>query len=325
MGLYDRDYIKNDFEESSARGRRFHAWQALIGINVVVWVLWLIAQDRGGGGPLHTFMREHFMTSLEHLKYGYVHTLLTSAISHMDLQHILFNMLALWIFGEMVEGRYGYRNTLGIYVCCGILSSTLHCFSYFLGPYAQLGPALGASGSVMGFAMIAAMLYPKRTFLFMFVIPMPLWLLVTIYIISDVAGIIGSTNSGIANFAHLGGAFAGFLMQKFELMPFNADRGETFKLFRGLRKLFRPKPKLDVVKRPPLDDMPEEVLAASRKKAAPLTLEAERPASREAERVDSRTAARVDEILQKISKEGMDSLTPEERAFMAESSKKYKK
>lgn len=327
MGIYDRDYIKDDFDEG-ARGRRFHAWQALIGINVVVWVLWLVASDRGGGsGQMLQFMSEHFTTSLAHLKMGYVHTLLTSAISHMDLQHILFNMLALWIFGEMVEGRYGYRNTLGIYVCCGVLSSLMHCLSSFLGSYAQYGPALGASGSVMGLAMIAAMLYPKRMFLFLFVIPMPLWLLVTIYIVSDVVGIVGSSGGGVANFAHLGGALGGFLMQKFELMPFNADRAETFKLFRSLGRIFRPKPKLEVVKRRPVDDFPEEVLSASRKKAVPLTMEAEpaRDASRDPGRVDSHTAARVDEILEKISKQGLDALSAEEKAFLEESSRKYKK
>lgn len=48
MGIYDRDYIKDEFDEG-ARGRRFHAWQALIGINVVVWILWLVASGRGGG------------------------------------------------------------------------------------------------------------------------------------------------------------------------------------------------------------------------------------------------------------------------------------
>ena len=165
MGIYDRDYIKEEYDVTSS-GRRYQARQILIGVNVFVWILWLIALDRGGGtGSMLSFMNEHFTASFWHLKQGFVHTLVTAAFSHSDLRHILFNMIALWIFAQMIEERYGYRNTFGIYIGCGVLSSLLHCLGYFTGPaYAQVGPALGASGSVMGLSVIAAMLHPKRYF-----------------------------------------------------------------------------------------------------------------------------------------------------------------
>lgn len=322
MGLYDRDYIKEEYD-SPAQSRRFAAWQILIGINAVVWVAWVIARDKGSApGALFALMDKHFMVSMDAVRQGYIHTLVTSTFSHIDLNHILFNMLGVWIFGKMVEERYGFRNTLGIYLIGGTVASLAHCLSAFLGPYAQIGPALGASGSVMAFAVIAAMLHPRAIFLFMFIIPMQLWLLVTIYIISDIAGVIGGSN-GTANFAHLGGVLAGFLIQHFSLLPFNADRNETFVLFQRFRRLFRPKPKLEVVVRKPLDDYPEEVLAASRKKPALQTIGNEFPEAKA--QVDSQTASRVDAILEKISKEGMNALTPEEKSFLEESSRKYKR
>lgn len=327
MSIYDRDYIKENDSDAISSARRFSAVQILIGINVLVWLTWMIGRPRDMGNPeLLDFMAKHFMVSHHGVfEIGYVHTLITAAFSHIQLPHILFNMMTLYFFGTIVEQRFGFRNMFAAYILCGMGGSLLHATAYYMGPFGQFGPALGASSSTMGLVLMVAILMPHSIWRLFGVLPVPLWLLASSYIIMDISGVL-SGGTGIANFAHIGGTLVGFAMLRGNLWPFEPYGRETFIPWQRIRRMFRKKPNLRTVERKGIpDEMPREVVAQAQRRERAMTIGESRTPSHESARVDAQTAARVDALLAKISKDGLDALTPEERAFLKDSSPKYKR
>jgi rhomboid-like protein len=177
----------------------------LIAVNLLVFVAWTQARS----GPLAETLLLNFLCSVESVSSGRVWTLLTACFSQMDVSHLLFNMLALWVFGQDVGRALGSRTLLQLYVVGGIVSMLAHvAFGLVTGVDV---PALGASGSVMAISVLFAALFPQRTLLIMFVVPMPAAAAVGLYILLDVFGIFGGGRGNIAHAAHLGGAAYGLL------------------------------------------------------------------------------------------------------------------
>ncbi|MBA2322055.1 MAG: rhomboid family intramembrane serine protease [Deltaproteobacteria bacterium] len=177
----------------------------LVAVNVAVFVLWNTYGRSPAGGAV---MATHFLTSDAHVFSGYVWTLLTSAFSHTDAMHLLFNMLALYVFGRDVEDVIGTGRFLALYVVGGIVASLGHVLWNVI--VASGVPALGASGSVMAISVLFGALYPKRTLMVNFFIPVPAALAVALYVLLDVAGMLGG-GGNTAHAAHLGGAAVGLL------------------------------------------------------------------------------------------------------------------
>lgn len=134
--------------------------------------------------------------------------ILSSMFMHANPTHLLFNMYALFIFGNLVEQKIGTKRFLGIYFISGIIASI--GFSLFqeiiLGKTAA---ALGASGAIMGILGMTIMLFPDLKVLFFFFIPMSMRTAGIIFALVDVFGIFHPT--GVANTAHLAGLAAGLL------------------------------------------------------------------------------------------------------------------
>ena len=145
--------------------------------------------------------------------------------------HILFNMFGLWMFGKILENVWGPKRFLFFYLACGVGAAFLHMgVNYFAwesmeAAYAAgdniraseiasgLGPALGASGAVMGIFAAFAFLFPN-TELFIMFIPFPIkakWAVLGLVAL-DLFGGVSSTGTGIAHFAHLGGAITGAII-----------------------------------------------------------------------------------------------------------------
>jgi membrane associated rhomboid family serine protease len=146
--------------------------------------------------------------------------------------HILFNMLALWMFGRVLENVWGAKRFLLFYLICGVGAAALHlgiqyfrseqllqamlandvsAFKHYQG---ALAPALGASGAIMGVLVAFAFLFPN-TELFIMLIPIPIkakWAVLGFVAIDLFSGITQISGDNIAHFAHLGGAITGFLI-----------------------------------------------------------------------------------------------------------------
>lgn len=125
--------------------------------------------------------------------------LLTHMFLHGGVNHLLFNMYALFIFGPILEQRIGARRFLLVYLASGIIAAFISSFFYRF--------SLGASGAIMGIIGTLIILMPDLGLLLFFIIPMPLWVAGVIYVFIDIFGIFFP--SGVGNIAHLVGMASG--------------------------------------------------------------------------------------------------------------------
>ena len=161
--------------------------------------------------------------------------LLTYGFLHGNLGHLLFNMLALLMFGAQLEHVWGQRRYLTYYLVCvvGAGLCQLGVVSWSGGLY----PTVGASGGVFGLLLAYGMLFPnQRVMLLIPPVPMKARTLVIVYgVISLLFGVTG-TQSGVAHFAHLGGMLFGWLLIRYwrGQPPFGGGRPRGPRGIRGM-------------------------------------------------------------------------------------------
>jgi membrane associated rhomboid family serine protease len=137
----------------------------------------------------------------------------TYGFLHVDMLHLFFNMLGLWMFGSEIERLWGDRRYIQF-----LLASVVSAAGVQLVWSAMIGsgvPTIGASGALFGVLLAFGMLFPNRTVMLLIPpIPMKAKVLVAVYgALELLAGLSGRT--GIAHFAHLGGMLGGFLMIRY--------------------------------------------------------------------------------------------------------------
>lgn len=199
-------HVREDVERAQ------QALWVLVGINVAVFVAWQLVRD---SPLLLTLFDDHLVVSVEAIAHFRVWTLLTSTFSHVDAGHLIFNMLGLYVFGRDVAHALGTRKLLNLYLLGGIAASVGHVlYSVATG---DLTGALGASGSVMAIAVMFGALFPDRTLLVNFFIPMRASVAVGLYILLDLVGAFGGASSNVAHAAHLGGAAYGLALWWFRV------------------------------------------------------------------------------------------------------------
>jgi membrane associated rhomboid family serine protease len=126
--------------------------------------------------------------------------------------HVAFNMLMVWMFGRQLEQRWGWAFFLRFYLLCGVGAGLAHVLVGALLPQFA-GPALGASGALMGLFVGFGMTWPEARILIMFVIPMKAKHAVLLFAAVDLL-MAWNPQNGVANFAHLGGMLTGYLYLK---------------------------------------------------------------------------------------------------------------
>jgi membrane associated rhomboid family serine protease len=298
MGIYDREYYRDD--RSSFLGtlaRSGQVWKTLILINVVVFVLQMATANFGVNGPVTDWLK----IDTDAILRGEVWRLLTGAFLHSkDWQHIVFNMLIVWWAGSEVESINGPREFLAFYLCAAVVSSAAFVAGDMIGhPPGARSTALGASGAATAVLMLFALHYPNRTVYLFFVIPVPVLLLVALYVVFDAFGALGGRrDEHIAFTAHLGGAMFGFLYYKFQWRIVNLWPG-TWSL-----TIRRPRPKLRVYSGEP----EREPVRAAVPRMPP----------------DSQLEAELDAVLEKVARQGKSSLTEREQEVLMRASEIYR-
>lgn len=160
--------------------------------------------------------------------------LVTYMFMHANLQHIFFNMFAVWMFGRTLEQVLGPKRFLIYYMVCGIgaglVQELVQYIQYVMelshydgvntglgvipmAEFLNLMTTVGASGAVYGILLAFGMLFPESK-MFVFPIPFPIkakFFVIGYAVIELFAGF-GSSGDGIAHFAHLGGMIFGFLL-----------------------------------------------------------------------------------------------------------------
>lgn len=148
--------------------------------------------------------------------YSVVSSIFSSMFLHAGVIHIGGNMLFLWIFGDNMEYKFGRGKYLGLYLFWGLIAGFVHVLS---DPSSQV-PAIGASGAISGVLGAYLILFPNAkvvTFIFMGFFArltrisakwyLPFW-----FIFQNVLpAVIGSSGSGVAFFAHIGGFLIGLI------------------------------------------------------------------------------------------------------------------
>ena len=144
--------------------------------------------------------------------------LVTYMFLHGGLFHILFNMLALWMFGVELEKMWGSRFFTRFYFIAGggaALTTLLLSFTPL--PFAgQLYYSLtiGASGAVYGVLLAYAMYFPHRPIYLYFVFPVPAKYFVMIIGAISLLSSMNGPGGGVAHTTHLGGLVAAYLYLK---------------------------------------------------------------------------------------------------------------
>ena len=139
---------------------------------------------------------------------------LTYAFLHGGLMHIVFNMIGLVTFGDVLERYWGTRRYLVFYFASVVAAALAQLFvTRSLGQYV---PTVGASGGIYGLLLGFAMMFPQRRVMLLFPpIPMPAWLFAILFAGLELYLGVTGTASGIAHFAHLGGMVGGFLVMRY--------------------------------------------------------------------------------------------------------------
>jgi len=128
-------------------------------------------------------------------------TIVTYIFLHGSFQHLFYNMLALGLFGSILEKIIGSKKFLIVFFVSGIFAG--------IGSLIFYSSSIGASGAIYGILGVLAVLRPRMIVYFSF-IPLPLALAVTFWAIGDLIGLFLPTDL-IAYAAHLFGLIFGLL------------------------------------------------------------------------------------------------------------------
>jgi membrane associated rhomboid family serine protease len=250
-----------------------------------------------GFGSRASLVQEWLQLSPDKVKRGEVWRLLTAAFCHdrILIWHIFFNMLLLYWFGTRLESMYGSREFLLFYLVAAVCGSAAYVgLAWYTGSNT---PAIGASGAVMGVMMLYTIYYPFERFMVFWVVPIPLWAMLGLYVLYDLHPVLLALAgdqffTGVAHAGHLGGLLFGFLYYRFGLR-LEAVFGQRWKGTRiPRRRSSKPEPLRD-----------------------PIILSYPKP---------DELSERVDQVLQKISEHGKESLTDEERDVLIQASARYR-
>ncbi|MEP6684995.1 MAG: rhomboid family intramembrane serine protease [Parafilimonas sp.] len=165
---------------------------------------------------------------------------ITYLFLHGSIEHILFNMFALWMFGSVLENLWGPKRFLIFYFVCGLGAAFCHMVVLYYDmqpvveafnhlPYDQqqlvlsdpnfklYEPTLGASGAIFGCLAAFGYLFPNSLMYILF-LPIPIkakWIVLGYIGVEIFLALKNSAGDDVAHVAHLGGAIFGLILVYF--------------------------------------------------------------------------------------------------------------
>ncbi len=207
-----RRYPPSNVVYSFGPGGLTPAVKFIIFANIGVWLVTLMFP-----GPIVDLLG---LAPQAVLEQGRVWQIATYLFVHSptSVMHILFNMLAVWMFGVDLERRWGTQAFTRYYFITGIGAGLVTILVSFV-PFdttRQLyyTSTIGASGAVYGLLIAWGIIFPERTILFMLIVPMPARVFVFIMGALVFVQAVQPGRSAVANFAHLGGLVIGWIYLK---------------------------------------------------------------------------------------------------------------
>ena len=310
------------------------AIRALLTINVVLYLLWIVIFSNISATA--SFVYEHLALNpdipgilfepWQLITYNFLHL----SPGFGGLLHILFNMLWLVWIGREFEDLRGSHTLLAVYLIGGVGGALLTVLLHAIFPGAEMFAATvhGASASVLGVMTAVATAYPHKSIALLFIGTVRLVYVVIAFLVLDILFAQGTSIS-----AHLGGALFGFLFAKAEAG--GADLSSWTRIFFSSPRQ-RKQPKRASRSRATAtadDDLGtlarlEQWLSQRNKdsgkeqpKRRPRIYPFQSSGSEDDDPVET-SESEVDRILDKISEQGYDALTEEEKRILYEASRK---
>jgi membrane associated rhomboid family serine protease len=276
--LEDRDYMRQPQYLP-----RLSFTVVLLVVNAIVFLVECFAL----GYPPRFSSGNWFALSVEGLQHGFVWQFLTYQFMHANLWHILFNGWAIYLFGREIEETLGPKKLLVLFLAGGVVGGFFQVMAALLWPGYFGGPVVGASAGGFGLMAAYAILFPERELTLLF--PPVTFHAKTLLIFSAVLAVMGVVFpvDNVANAAHLGGMLTGvvfirqFIQGRWGQPGASGPRGLVGTLA-AKTSFWRPEA-----------DKPEEDLST-----------------------DEFVKSEVDPILDKISRQGIQSLTAREREIL---------
>lgn len=270
----------------------------LLILNIGIYFIDIFLKGDARDGPLRSFGA---FTIQSGIFSGHVWEFITFQFIHGGILHVLFNSIGLFFFGPWMERWWGAKKFLLFYLACGVGGALFYTLLIYLKilpssvvvAVDQFGravlverPLVGASAGIYGILIGVAIIAPSlRVALLIPPVTLTMRQLALILLLISVGSIafkIGGNEGGEAG--HLGGAIVGFILMKFAGMKGSG----RFALFGGRSK----GPRRDI-----------------------------EPKIRPRTKVDLRSQSEIDEILDKISRDGFQSLSDAERDLLHRAAK----
>lgn len=275
--LSDRDYIRRP---AWTQRTESSMTSVLVWTTVIVYVLQWLTQDQITGWLwLQPYEIQHF----QFWRLG------TYLFVHGGFFHLFMNMWALYLFGRPLEAAMGGNRFLNLYFTSGIIGGLVWLFFNWQSPAT---PVVGASGAVFGVMMAAAMKFPnERIMLLIPPVVMRLKTFVVIYAAIELLFELTRFGGNVAHLAHLGGMLGAFLFMRNLYTPAALRRlgGDLAASWRSWR---------------------------ARRRRGQFTLDPRPDAPPVSPADAARLSAEVDRVLDKIGRDGIQSLSAEERRVL---------
>ena len=201
--IYDKDPLESDAVPFVTYG--------LIAVNVLVFLFQLTLSPDANEQfeQLAGFIPDAFF---HHPGWDGTLPILTYMFVHNGWEHIIGNMLFLWVFGDNIEDAVGHGKFLAFYLACGLCAALVHG----LLDTESMVTLVGASGAIAGIVAAYLMLRPcaKVEVLIFFIIPKAIdayWVL-GFWVLLQIWEIVKHAVDGVAWWAHIGGLAAGAVL-----------------------------------------------------------------------------------------------------------------
>ncbi len=291
------DDIVNYFRKGSTVSR-------LVGINVLVFVVFAFLR-------LLFFLWDSSTIALEVTNWLAVPsnfeklaqkpwTIISYSFLHVQIFHILFNMMVLYVGGRLFSQFIGEGRLVPTYLLGAIAGAAFYIGAYNFFPVFEgvrhQAVAIGASASILAIFFAVAVFQPNYQLPLLLFGRIRLKYIALIFVAIDLLSIERGNPGG--HIAHLGGAAWGFVYAL--LLKYNIDpAGQIYRMFKWMGGLFSPKPKFRV----------------NRHGSRPLS-------DYEYNKQRAENQKEIDQILDKISKSGYQSLSAREKEILFRTSKK---
>lgn len=274
----------------------------IILINICIWIIaniLLLIQRGIQGSSFATSTLQFFEFSTDYW-HNLIHpwSIITYAFLHVGMGHLFWNMILFYWFGRIVGDLIGNRKILPLYLWSAIAGGLLFWITDLIIPYGAPGTKyiLGASAGVMGTVLASAVVAPEYEFRLIIIGDVKLKFIVLAIVLIDIFAFGTDGNTG-GHLAHIGGMIMGYIFVQ-QLQNGNDLSTPINRIVDGIGNFFGTRSDKDT--------------SISRKFGRSTNKEVKTEAKQNRDK-----QARIDEILDRINKNGIDSISKEDREFLS--------